>query len=98
MTFEEWWKQHGSGGINGKIAAQRAWEAAKPKWQPIETAPKDYTLIILNESDSVFAGVWIDNPNHFGEIGWYESTYFESLWYSHHPCNPTHWMPLPEPK
>lgn len=63
-------------------------------WQPIETAPKDGTEVILYVAD--FDSV---------TTGWYSSR--TGLWPRHDEftedgdaCNiglPTHWMPLPEP-
>lgn len=57
------------------------------EWQPIETAPKDGTEIILwNKS-------W-QSP-HSGYYGWrgWEQAYECGPWKN----QPTHWMPLPEP-
>lgn len=66
-----------------------------PKWQPIETAPKDGTrILVVNEKEIVIAyasdSVWVDKKK--GELlGWcifdcHSDT--ESIF-------PTHWMPLP---
>lgn len=60
-----------------------------PKWQQIDTAPKDGTLILLwceKATEPSLArfdnGYW--RNNHYGER--------EMYW---HFSNPTHWMPLP---
>lgn len=58
-------------------------------WQPIETAPKDGTSILL-------WGDWlktpcVDNGSEDGTFGAFTSqTGYESV-------HPTHWMPLPKP-
>jgi len=67
------------------------------QWQPIETAPKDNTLLLLyNKCD--------DDDLHFIEVGYWE-TY--SGWYGPIPeegpgwqwdnigVDPTHWMHIP---
>lgn len=72
-------------------------------WQPIETAPKDGTEVLLGGVSTPFANgvnpAWVD-------IGSFEERgYCGSCWYSSATdrdgdrldCDPTHWMPLPEP-
>ena len=53
-------------------------------WQPIETAPKDGTEILVVEPDGeMYVAFW---------------NIYESLWfYGVDLCVPTHWMPLPQP-
>ena len=62
-------------------------------WQPIETAPKDNTRILLHdvyERERPWAtfvgawGTWIHNDGWHSIPGAYAK-------------RPTHWMPLPEP-
>ena len=57
-------------------------------WQPIETAPKDGTRILLWDTDEVvIAEGWqIAVVNMLSGLKHYEAAF-----------NPTHWMPLPEP-
>jgi hypothetical protein len=73
----------------------------QPQWQPIETAPKDGTVILIN------------NPNKYGPnkkpykyqvlMAWYYTRKYEQgtieYWDTFNNCHPkpTHWMPLPEP-
>lgn len=68
---------------------------AKTQWQPIASAPKDGTWVILSDGKTVAPAYW-------------DSTYFGSdpMWieYSHRADyqkaeveNPTHWQPLPDP-
>lgn len=54
-------------------------------WQPIETAPRDGTPILVYENygKGVVMTVMVAVKGNFPGDGW--------LW------NPTHWMPLPEP-
>jgi hypothetical protein len=62
------------------------------KWQPIETAPKDGTRILLFIEDQVIEGHWDDS--------W---PMWCTAYLSSHGCGccsssneePTHWMPLP---
>lgn len=66
------------------------------EWQPIETAPKDGTVVML----------WVKNWRKTIPvmIGWYGKITFENPagWVGEH-CKvnhidqPTHWMPLPPP-
>ena len=65
-----------------------------PKWQPIESAPKDGTEILCLVDGGIYPAVYTDD--YFGDyrfVGWWERN-------NHYPFNddvPTHWMPLPEP-
>lgn len=72
------------------IAAMR--EQLVPQWQPIETAPTDWTDVL------------VFSPEHEGfNCGGVFSAFFDTearSWSAHEPggniaLNPTHWMPLP---
>ena len=69
------------------------------KWQPIETAPKDGTRVLLTEEWGVVIGRWCEEA----QLGLCEEgpgwQVFEcdDCWYSVAAENPTHWMPLPAP-
>lgn len=53
-------------------------------WQPIETAPKDGTKILLGNAQTCADGYWLQEA-YAGNGAW--------IWpYIHR--NPTHWMPL----
>lgn len=73
------------------------------EWQPIETAPKDGSEILLGRSSNtkVYTAHWELEPSwawKSAEPCWavymasddYYSTYLHADW-------PSHWMPLPEP-
>jgi len=56
----------------------------RPLWQPIETAPKDDTeVLVLCGDGGIVIGCFA------GGMWWIEQTYYEER-------KPTHWMPLPE--
>lgn len=74
-------------------------------WQPIETAPKDGTWVLLaggecdgDEGDAqrIVTGQYTDYLNgrktewHW-QFCWYDGGYYGNY------EDPTHWMPLPEP-
>lgn len=56
-------------------------------WRPIETAPKDWTHVLVVDDGTVGEARWTDD-------GWYWGSDHSSNPWS---CllNPTHWMPLP---
>jgi hypothetical protein len=57
-------------------------------WQPIETAPKDGTDILLWDGEDVISCRWLDGA-------WVDSW---GLMKYETPSEPaTHWMPWPEP-
>lgn len=93
--------------INGKNAAKQASlcdilgqvrNMNKDEWQPIETAPKDGTNILLYAEGRIIEGWYylIEGRN---------SGYWKVATLSPHGCgccaddleNPTHWKPLPKP-
>ena len=77
------------------------------QWQPIETAPKDGTEVLLYAPGRLTYGAWTE-PSDVPEIKyrdgfapepeWEEFAPFWSSWdggfTEDHP--PTHWMPLPD--
>ena len=77
--------------VNGK--------AAVSAWQPIETAPKDGSVILLRQSSKMLIGyVSAMRPKKEVAIG-----YFDQRWVFGVPGGRgeggdfTHWAPLPEP-
>lgn len=70
------------------------------EWQPIETAPKDGTTVIIGRDMGDFGFVRgygrFDGKDGSFLSGWIShgfSEYHGNLGLAH----PTHWMPLPEP-
>lgn len=67
---------------------------AEAGWQPIETAPKDGTELLLCSIHlySPRTGCWATyHPNAMGKAGWRTAPICGDK------LNPTHWMPLPPP-
>ena len=58
-------------------------------WQPIETAPKDGTLILGYKNGEMATVEWA----YCGESGDWNLV----VSWDGQPWTPTHWMPLPEP-
>jgi hypothetical protein len=59
------------------------------EWQPIETAPKDGTPVMIYDPEfsiKVYVAAWM-----------YDFQWVEADGEHHLEFNPTHWMPLPEP-
>jgi hypothetical protein len=65
------------------------------RWQPIESAPKDGTAVLIFVPDM---GNWPDRPTIVtafwnGGLGWCDNAMVGCQTYG----RPTHWMPLPAP-
>lgn len=73
---------------------QAATRAAVPAWQPIETAPKDGTnVLLLNRAGNMACGMWMESRG-LG-TGWFlRGGSGPDLFFNYHH-GPTHWMPLP---
>lgn len=76
--------------LRDRIAALEAQQAQAPGWQPIETAPKDGSRILL----------WWDGLVREGWCGGAGASRDGGDWWRSHSltvCNgrPTHWVPLP---
>lgn len=117
MTFDEWWKESDKSDfvevtINKSIkcAAEKAWYASLAKqWQPIETAPRDATAVLLmrniwpgtksgkaekcNGHNTYVAEWWANDEGEDGK--WV--CYMDAVSDPDCPIQPTHWMSLPEP-
>lgn len=88
-------------------SALRVALAPRAQWQPIETAPKEWILLLgyFNESGKwrTVRGEWfcqeeIDDQWEFpenGRPGWYETCVNADEPPNCWPVEPTHWMPLP---
>src|SRR5690606_32287996 len=93
--------------LSNTLASLRADTVAQPVqkpvadcWQPIETAPKDGTYILLSNNEC--GGSWVGHFKEHAQSGFR----FENPWHSqmlnhwHLPNKdkaglPTHWMPMP---
>ena len=67
-----------------------------PQWQPIETAPKDGTDILLANDKAVSPAGWVSDVEHGAE--WEGQIGMAGWWTLNGDARPpTHWMPLPPP-
>jgi len=57
------------------------------RWQPIETAPRDGTRVLLGRHDNVMLGYWefSEGPGWWTDSEWWGNDHF------------TRWQPLPAP-
>jgi hypothetical protein len=95
------------------VAAPRLLTAAlglmeQQQWQPIETAPKDGTPVLLwerdetHDADAITIGAYVDfacievRDFQRQEPGSYRSGWYDNI-QGHCELQPTHWMPLPSP-
>jgi len=76
------------------------------EWQPIDSAPRDGTRLLLAEGRLFSAGSWCsfmggeprwwtDNPVAFAEPDEQHANY--DFAFDEYVKHPTHWMPLPTP-
>ena len=69
-------------------------------WQPIETAPRDGTIVLL-DGGSFFCETREDHVLGPFTASWYDGAWLiagcEGGYVSIHYEDPTHWMKLPEP-
>lgn len=112
-AFEAWWQDNRPSCWHAdwytkmmRDLAESAWQAAlASQWQPIETAPKDGTEMILSNGVAVQQGWWIDNPGGTTEyrdadgnyVGQHDDEGYLGWWDVGGGMlpEPTHWMPLP---
>lgn len=73
---------------------------ARMRWQPIETAPKEGSYVLVCNGH----GVWVARFKDVYQSGWKPSSPWQSMMLNHDHIpsakrngNPTHWMPLPTP-
>ena len=87
----------GAGGVSGPLVGIAAPPAAQAEgWRPIETAPKDGTLIVLGARN----GVWLGKYVPVYQSGYRPENPWSSMLLNHDHMaerytRPTHWMPLP---
>jgi hypothetical protein len=75
---------------------------AAPAWQPIETAPKDGTQVLLWVDGHVMLSRWYVHylngaPNPHRAPEWEQGEMYGGFGGYMGPLRPTHWMPLPQP-
>jgi hypothetical protein len=76
----------------GRQMAGAAVAALMPQWQPIETAPKNGTSLILGAiGEKAVLGFWSQRRTYWLRLGAQVGAQAEDRIY------PTHWMPLPDP-
>ena len=69
-------------------------------WQPIETAPKDGTIVFLFSNGETVRGSFRVDDGFTGHDfpEWLDDSFDDwTTGYSARPLTPTHWMPLPNP-
>ena len=74
------------------------------EWQPIETAPKDGSVVLIADAEHVNEAHYVFEVGEF-LVSNYPDPYWEkydhSYWDRHNDDSdwyePTHWMPLPPP-
>ena len=85
------WADHFGADYNAYTAALALLDAPEAEgWRPIETAPKDGTMVTLfpDFKGRVSQGRWFKGKRSGGR--WATCPY-------NYVANPTHWMPLPNP-
>ena len=81
-----WIDQHE---VDWRIVADAAIAVMQSRWQPIETAPRDGTEVLITHGRTTVVAWWSDifGWRDWGDIGWGGMQ----------DVAPTHWQPLPEP-
>lgn len=75
---------------SGEVTFTGKGRPMQPEWQPIETAPKDRTaLLLFLKSDEYRIGSWQSENSY-----WMDDSDYTALVRA---FEPTHWMPLPSP-
>ncbi len=82
-------------------SAQMRWEAWLARaeadgWRPIESAPRDGTLILLARGERVTYGHWVrlEDAEDIDEPYWHS---WDGGFLTDPEYDATHWMPLPAP-
>ena len=75
--------------LDEEVEINTALECNMPVWIPVtERLPEEEEVVLVFGGASVYTA---KRHNKYGELMWWK---LNSRW---HYCNPTHWMPLPEP-
>lgn len=106
MDFAEWYEASQGGRVfasesDAKSFGRQCWnESPRHQWRPIESAPKDGTLIDL------WAKCWTSHNDkwmyqRFPNCYWCDHKFIDNAkpeWVNlNKEWFPTHWMPIPEP-
>lgn len=69
------------------------------EWQPIETAPKDGSLVLLSNKNGVWAGKYtpVYSSGFVPKNKWSSYLLNHDHFKAKKDITPTHWMPLPKP-
>jgi hypothetical protein len=67
----------------------------KMQWQPIETAPRDGTRILMADATDMDTGQWTETVWHGIPSGFEDDRYDAAHRFDLGGKQPTHWMPLP---
>jgi hypothetical protein len=69
------------------------------EWQPIETAPKDGSLMLVFMRDEAITRMWQYEDGDRSKLMAlaYWTNHNGGGWVSYHPGIPAFWMPLPAP-
>ena len=65
------------------------------EWQPIETAPRDGTWVLVCGNGWAVTTAWYAMNERVGKAYWKADTEWDDDYLADRL--PTHWMPLPEP-
>lgn len=105
--FEEWLEANPNDALYTWAAWQAAWDArpmreSLSQWQPMETAPKDGTVILAFVSESVpfYEGLvaikWVidEHTSRYKSPGNWQRDFVAG--FDDGECNPVAWIPLPK--
>ena len=93
---------------DSKEKAITAWNTRSPTWMPIESAPKDGTIVILKAGDWYFEAYWDFIDSDTGPMwlaqnegvhppSWHDGACWSNNADEEQSELPTHWLPLPLP-
>ena len=79
------------GCIDAREAAEAILELRKPRWISVtERLPEENVVVLVFGGKSIYTAYY-GKSKYGGGLVWHK------LNSKNHYCNPTHWMPLPEP-
>ena len=82
--------------FTGARTAREIAMAKAAKWQPIESAPRDGTHVLVGTFPAP-AGHVTTTTAHWFDGGWALSVNYDAEHSDHGVSHPTHWMPPPPP-